>query len=191
MLCLTNNSFRKLHWRMLCHSSKMISKASVLLCVPHLNSGTQFRTNDIRREGGSTLIGRNYPVLSNEALPRYTYTPHWYIDTSSKQRVRLLLWRIPKTLAYYTFPPPPICTVGTEGEGLSIALLSLNSRIPKEAGTPWKKEETEMDMPRNDQPQHPGEAQALKLHRKPLFLCFHTLLVDSTQVTSEGASKQL
>lgn len=48
-----------------------------------------------------------------------------------------------------------------------------------------------MDMPRNDQPQHPGEAQALKLHRKPLFLCFHTLLVDSTQVTSEGASKQL
>lgn len=172
---------------MSCHYSKTKSEASLLFCAPHLSS-SEILTSDKRVEA-YLLAEMIQFYLTRCCLAIYTH--HWHIHTSSKQRARLFPRRTPKTLAYHTPPPPLTCAVATYGEGLSVALVSLNSRIAKEMGTPWQREETEVDMPRNGQPQHPREAPALKLHRKPLFLCFHILLVDSTQVTSKGASKQL
>lgn len=116
-----------------------------------------------------------------------TYTHHWYLHTSSKQRLGLFPRPIPKPLAHRPSSPPPVCTVGTKGEGLSVALVSLNSRVAKERGAPWKREETEMDVPRNGSLSIPGRHQPLSCTENSGFfafvLCWLTPLKSPTRVT--------
>lgn len=76
---------------------------------------------------------------------------------AGKQRVRLFSHPIPNMPASHTSPPPPRGQAGTNSKGLSVQKQQLLR----------KKEQ--INVPRDGQPQHPREASALQLHRKPRF----------------------
>lgn len=81
---------------------------------------------------------------------------------AGKQRVRLFSHPIPNMPASHTSPPPPRGQAGTNSKGLSVQKQQLLR----------KKEQ--INVPRDGQPQHPREASALQLHRKPQFPAIKT-----------------